>query len=123
MTVFAAVGLVLTAAGVFGVLMQVVTRRVREIGIRVALGAAPAQIVRLVVGRGALLLAGGIAAGLAGAAALVRFIEGILFGVSPRDPASFTVAACVVGAAALAAAWVPVRRAARVDAAALLKTE
>jgi putative ABC transport system permease protein len=118
---FASLALVLAAIGVHGVLSYDVARRVREIGIRMALGAERGSVVRLIVAR-ALALAGiGAAVGVAGAIALTRTLSTLLFGVTPYDPATFSAAAGLLTLVALAAAAIPAWRAARVDPAAALR--
>ena len=113
MGVFAAIAVALTGAGIFGVLAQIVSRRTREIGVRVALGARAADIVRLVLSRAAILLAIGTALGLAGAIALSRFVAALLFGVEPLDPVSFAAVTVLMATVALGACWLPTRRATR----------
>ena len=110
MSVFGIVAVLLTAAGIFGVLSQLVTRKTREIGVRMALGARSADIMRLVLSRSAVLLVVGTAIGLSGAALLTRFLKALLFGVRPLDPASFSAVTlsaagdCVLGVLAADAA-------------------
>jgi predicted permease len=123
MAVFGLIALALTAAGIFGVLSQLVAGRTREIGVRMALGARSADILRLILSRGFLLLAIGVVSGLAGAAALTRFLEALLFEVRPVDPLSFSVVTVVLIAIALFACWLPTRRATRVDPAVALRVE
>jgi putative ABC transport system permease protein len=115
---FSLLALVLAAVGIYGVLAYSVTERTREFGVRVALGARPAQILAQVLGRGARLIGAGAAAGLAGAFALTRLLQAMLFGVSPHDAVTFIAAPAVLAAVGLIAAWVPARRASR-----LLPTE
>jgi hypothetical protein len=110
-----AIALALASLGVYGVMGYTVTQRTREIGTRVALGAAGAQVVRLVVARGLSLAAIGIAVGLAAAYAFNGMVEGLLFGVEPTDPASYAGIAVALLTVALLAALIPARRAARVD--------
>ena len=112
---FAATALILSAIGIYGVMAYFVGQRTHEIGIRVALGASAADVLRLVLGQGVRLAAWGVAAGLAGALAITRAIEGLLYGVGPRDPITFIVLASFLSAVALAACYIPARRATRVD--------
>jgi predicted permease len=123
MTVFAIVGLALATAGVYGVLSYLVSLRLREIGIRLALGARPADIGRAIVENGVLLAMAGVAAGMALAFGLVRLMGALLYAVEPSDPASFALVAIVLLSASTAAAWRPARRAMRVDPVALLRQE
>jgi putative ABC transport system permease protein len=113
--IFAAVALVLAAAGLYGVLSYAVSQRVREIGIRVALGASARSIMRHVVGSAMLIVLTGILAGLAGAYALSRLLATQLYQVKPTDPVTYAVVCILVGCVAAAAAWLPARRATRVD--------
>jgi putative ABC transport system permease protein len=113
--VFAGVGLLLALAGVYGVMAYTVSQRVPELGVRIALGATPGNIMALVVGRGAALALAGLTVGVGLALASGKAIEGLLFGVSPRDPLMLAVVTAVVAVAALAACYVPGRRAVRVD--------
>ena len=112
---FAAGALGLAGLGIFGVMAYAVARRTREIGIRVALGATPADVMRWVGGRAARLTLAGLGAGLLGAAALTRVLGSALFEVSPLDPAVYLAVTGALGLTALVAAWLPARRAARVD--------
>jgi putative ABC transport system permease protein len=118
---FATLALVLGAIGVYGVLSYDVTRRVREIGIRMALGAERGSVLRMIVGRAFVLAAIGVLAGGAGALALTRTLSTLLYGVTPHDPTTFAAAAAVLTVVALAAAALPAWRAARVDPAAALR--
>ncbi len=120
---FAAIALLLAAAGIFAVLSQLVNQRTREIGVRVALGASPRDVFRLVVSRGITLTLGGVAIGLAGAAAVSRVLTSLLFEVSPYDPASFAATIVVLVGVALLACWLPTRRALRVEPAVALRVE
>jgi len=115
LVVFAAVALLLAIAGVYGVMAYTVTQRVPEIGLRVALGASPSDVMRLVMREGALLVAIGLVAGAALSLAGARFLSGLLFGVSARDPLVFAAVSALVTVAALAACLIPGRRALRVD--------
>ena len=120
---FGALAILLAAVGLYSVIAYNVAQRTHEIGIRVALGARPVDVGGLVVGSGVRIIAvgvllGGVAAMLAG-----RFIEPLLFGVSPRDPAVFALVAATLMAVAFAATWVPARRAARTDPNVVLRSE
>jgi putative ABC transport system permease protein len=123
MGAFAATALLLAAMGIFGVLSQAVTRRRREIGIRRALGAGSPRLIRMLVGRGVALAAAGAAIGAAASLAGVSTLEGLLFGVSPVDAASFALVAAVILVVALLACWWPTSRALRVDPAEVLRSE
>ena len=120
---FAGVALLLALAGVYGVMAYTVSQRVPELGVRVALGAAPGDILALVVGHGAKLAGAGLAVGIALSLGASRLLQGLLFGVTPRDPAVLGSVAVLVAFAALAACYVPGRRAARVDPMAALRAE
>ena len=101
--------------GVFGVLSFIVTQRTRELGIPIALGASTASVQRLVVARGLAFVAIRLAIGLAGAAALTRFMSTLLYGVTPTDPVTFGGVALLLLAAAMLASYLPTRQATRVD--------
>ncbi|MET0396781.1 MAG: FtsX-like permease family protein [Longimicrobiaceae bacterium] len=120
---FGVLALVLATLGVYGVMAYAVSQRTREIGIRMALGAQAADVLRMVVGRGAVIAAAGVGAGLLGAFAVSRVMRGILFGVQPGDPLTFGAVAALLLATALLASWLPARRAARVDPLTALRTE
>ncbi len=115
LTLFSAVALVLAAVGIYGVISYSVAQRTTEFGIRMAMGAQPGDVLRMVLGQGLLLGVFGVAAGAAGALVLTRLIRGLLFGVSSFDPVTFIVMAVVLTAVTLAACWAPARRATRVD--------
>jgi predicted permease len=115
--------LVLGVVGLYGVISYAVSRRTREIGIRLALGAPPREVGRLFVGNGLRLTAIGIALGLAVAAGLSRAMSSVVFGVSPLDPATYAIAPTVLVLAALAASYLPARRASRLDAVRALQQE
>jgi putative ABC transport system permease protein len=121
--VFAAVAVVLSAIGVFGVLAGAVTERRREIGLRAALGAKRSAIVALVLREGLTPALAGTALGVAGSLLLGRFLEGLLYEVSRLDLATYGGVMAILLAVALAACWVPARRAARLDPALALRTE
>jgi putative ABC transport system permease protein len=123
MGVFAAAALFLAAIGIYGVIAYSVAQRTQEIGIRMALGATPSGVVRFVVGQGCSLAILGIALGLVGAVGVTRFLEKMLFGVTPSDTVTFGGAALVLGAVAVVATLIPASRAARVDPVAALRRE
>jgi putative ABC transport system permease protein len=112
---FALVALILAAAGIYGVISYAVSQRTQEIGIRMALGAQPAQVLREVLASGMLLVSAGVALGLAGALAAVRLLQTLLFGVSSRDPIIYAAVMLGVVIVGLLANFVPARRAASVD--------
>ena len=120
---FAVTALILVAAGIFGVLSQAVTRRRREIGIRVALGATSLDVTRMIVRGGVLLALLGAAAGTAASLAGARVLESMLFGVSPHDAASYAVVVAVLLLVALVACWWPTRRALALEPAEVLRSE
>jgi len=120
---FAVVAVLLSLLGLYGVLARGVAQRSREIGIRLALGAAPGSVMRLVIRQGWRLTAIGLVAGLALAAAGARLLDAFLPGVSPLDAAAYTGAAVVLGTGASLAMWLPVRRALAVDPAQALRSE
>jgi predicted permease len=112
---FGILGLVLAVVGVYGVMSYAVSQRAHELGVRAALGARPTQLMALVLRDGGLLAAIGIGAGIAGALGVTTLTEKLLFGVTPKDPVTFTAVTIVLSSAALLASWIPARRAARVD--------
>ena len=107
--------ILLATLGLYSVMAQQVTKRTREIGIRMALGARRGEVLGLVVREGMTLAGAGIAIGLTGALALARFLRSLLLGVGPTDPLAFTAVPLLLGTVALLACWLPARRAARVD--------
>ena len=120
---FAGIALVLSAIGIYGVLSYLVSRRTREIGIRVAIGAGRSDVLRLVLGRGLMLALAGVLLGLAGAAIVTRFMQALLHGVSPADPLTFAAVAGLLSLVAAVASLVPAWRATRVDPVIALKAE
>jgi putative ABC transport system permease protein len=122
-SLFAALALMLAVIGVFGVLSYTVNQRTTELGIRLALGASASNVKMLVLGQGMMPVAAGVLLGLAGAFALTRFMESLLFGVTPRDPATFAAVSLLLAAIAAVASYVPARRATLVDPVAVLKRE
>jgi putative ABC transport system permease protein len=121
--VFAGLALLLAAAGVYSVMAYSVEQRTQEIGIRVALGAQRADVLRLILGQGLRLIAGGVALGLCGAAAAARGLSSLLYGVSAADPLIFGGVALLLGAIALMACYVPALRSMRVDPTVALRHE
>ncbi len=120
---FSAVSLLLAAVGVYGVLAYAVTGRTREIGVRMALGAEPGAIASLIVANAAAVVLPGMAVGLAGALALTGLLRSMLFGVKPHDALTLIVACVALGFVALAAAYIPARRAARLTPLDALRVE
>jgi putative ABC transport system permease protein len=120
---FALLALAIAAAGIGGVMALAVSQRTHEIGVRMAIGARPAEIVRMILSQGMGLALIGVGIGVATAFALTRAVKMFLFGVTPNDPATFLGVGAVLAAAALAACYVPARRAARVDPLRALRTE
>jgi predicted permease len=123
LALFAGVALTLAAVGIYGVMSYAVAQRTSEIGIRMALGAAPGGVLRLVVGQGMLLTAAGLVLGLAAAYWLTRLMTTMLFGVDARDTMTFAGVAALLAAVAFLATWIPARRAARVDPLVALRYE
>ncbi len=123
LTVFAALALGLAAIGIYGVMAYLVAQGTRELGIRLALGASPANLRALVVRQGMAVALVGVALGLAGAFALTRFMRALLFGVRETDPLTFAAIGTMLALIALVASYVPARRASRVDPIVSLRTE
>jgi putative ABC transport system permease protein len=115
MSIFAGLALVLAIVGIYGVMSYAVTQRTHEIGIRMAIGAQPRDVFRMILGHGMFLTAVGLVAGLLGAFALTRLMATMLFGVGPSDPATFAGVALLLAAVALIACYIPGRRATKVD--------
>jgi putative ABC transport system permease protein len=112
--VFAGIALILAAIGIYGMVAYAVTSRTHEIGIRMALGAHRSSVLRLIIRRGLLLALGGSLLGLAGSLALTRLLSSILYGVQPHDPVTLAAVAVALNAVALAACYIPARRATRI---------
>jgi predicted permease len=123
LTSFAGLALFLASIGLYGVLSYLVAQRTREIGVRIALGASRGSVVRSVIRRGAALTGLGLAIGLSVAWAGTRAMQGLLYGVSAGDPATFVSVVALLGTIALLACWLPARRAASVDPLEALKAE
>ena len=121
--VFAGLALLLAAVGTYGVLSYMVSERRREIGIRMALGAARRTVLTDVMGQGLMLAGLGVAAGIGGALALTRLMESLLFGVRPADPLTLTGVVAVIGVIAILACLVPAHRATRVEPVVVLRDE
>src|SRR4030095_1721933 len=112
---FGIVALVLVSAGIYGVVSYSVAQRTHEIGVRMALGGGPRDVLRLVIGQVMKLVSAGLAIGLAGALALTRLMKTLLFGVSAYDPLTFGSIALLLAFVAMLACWIPARRATRVN--------
>jgi putative ABC transport system permease protein len=121
--IFAGVAVTLAVIGIFGVLSYAVSQRTSEIGLRMALGAEPTRILALVLRQAGALIGIGVAAGLAGAFALTRYLQSLLFGVKPNDWVAFAAAGALLAAVSLAAALVPARRGSKVDPIVALRYE
>jgi ABC-type antimicrobial peptide transport system permease subunit len=119
----ALVALALGAIGLYGVIAYVVAQRTREIGVRLALGAPPARVRRMVLGQGLSVVAAGAVLGLAGALALTRLMRGVLFEVPPFDPVTYAAVLALLAVVSVLAAWLPARRASRVDVVSALHAE
>jgi putative ABC transport system permease protein len=115
LTLLSAIGLVLAAVGIYGVIAYFVTRRTQEIGVRMALGATRGDVVRLVIGQAARPVMLGIIAGIVASAFLTRVLASQLFGVTPGDPVTFAIVAIALAIVALLASLLPAARAATVD--------
>jgi putative ABC transport system permease protein len=120
---FAEIAFLLCAVGIYGVISYDTGRRTREIGIRMALGAQPGDVARLIVRQGAWLAACGIALGLGAALAVTRYMASMLYGVEPSDFATFAAMSALLGAVALLASYLPSRRAMALDPVAALRQD
>ena len=123
LSIFAGVSLLLALIGVYGVMSYTVAQHTREIGIRMALGAQPAAILKLVMGHGLVLVGVGVGLGVVASFGLTRFIESMLFGVTPTDPLTFVMIVLLLGVVALLACLIPAQRAMRVDPIVVLRQQ
>jgi ABC-type antimicrobial peptide transport system permease subunit len=123
LSIFAGIALLLAVIGIYGVMAYSVQQRTQEIGIRMALGAQPGEVLRMVLRHGLMVCFVGIAAGISGAFAVIRLMKSLIFGVSPTDPVTFVSVTVLLAAVAFAACWIPARRASRVDPMVALRHE
>jgi ABC-type antimicrobial peptide transport system permease subunit len=123
LAIAAAMALLLGIVGIYGVISYAVGRRTREMGLRIAMGAEPGRVARMVLGQGLVVALVGVAAGVVGALGATRLMRAVLFGVSPADPLTYGTTAAVIVGVALLATWVPARRAARADPMEALRAE
>ena len=121
--IFAALALTLSCVGIYGVISYLAGQRTHEIGVRIALGAQRNEVLRLIVGHGAKMALIGVAVGVAASLAVTRLMAKLLFGVSAYDPLTFLAVACLLILVALAASYIPARRAMRVDPMTALRYE
>jgi ABC-type antimicrobial peptide transport system permease subunit len=120
---FASLALLLSVIGIYGVISYAVSQRRREMGVRIALGAQRADVLRLVAADGLTVVGAGLLLGLAASALLTRSLEGMLFGIKPLDPSTYAIAAAIMSIAAVAACLIPTLRATRVDPADVLRAQ
>jgi len=115
MAAFAGLALLLAAVGIYGVISYAVSRRTHEIGVRMALGATPRNVVRLIIGQGMRVVMAGVAAGLIGALLVTRLMTNVVYGVRVTDPLTYGAVALLLTVVALLASYIPARRATRID--------
>ena len=120
---FAGLAVLLAAVGIYGVMAYAVSQRTHEIGLRMALGAEPGNVLRMILTQGLRLALMGVALGLAASLALTRLMTGLLFGLKPSDPETFVLVTAALLAVAVAACWIPARRATRVEPVIALRYE
>ena len=123
LAIFAAVAMALAATGVYSVISYSVTQRAQEVGVRMALGAQPGDVIRLILKQGLALTFIGVAAGVLGGIAAARAMSGLLYGVTATDPATFVAISLLLVIVATLACYLPARRAARVEPMAALRSE
>jgi putative ABC transport system permease protein len=123
LALFAVSATLIATCGLYGLMAYAVTQRRREIGVRMALGADRREVLRLVLSRALRIVGLGLVVGLVGAAGVTRVLQTFLFGVTPTDPIAFTIVTLLLIAVGLMAAWLPARRAARIDPWAALRAE
>jgi len=123
LVLFAMTATLIATCGIYGLMAYAVTQRRREIGVRMALGAEGRDVLRLVLTRALRIVVAGVIVGLAGAVGMTRVLQRFLFGVTPTDPIAFTIVTLLLMAVGLMAAWLPARRATRIDPCAALRAE
>jgi len=123
LALFAASAMLIATCGIYGLMAYAVTQRRREIGVRMALGAERGDVIRLVLGRALRIVGIGVIVGLVGALGATRVLQRFLFGVTPTDPIVFMMVTLLLMGVGLLAAWLPARRAAKVDPMVALRSE
>ena len=123
LSIFGALALVLASVGLYGVISFAVSQRTREIGVRMALGARPADVLRLILAEGLKLVLAGVVLGISASLLLTKLLEGMVYGVSMRDPLIFLLVNVLLVGVSLAACYIPARRAMRVDPIVALRYE